>query len=50
MKIKYLQVFLYSNGTKVFVKGYWKGTLRNLKQNIDKGRNRIIVLPEGGTI
>ncbi len=40
----------YSNGTKVFVKGYWKGTLRNLKQNIDKGRNRIIVLPEGGTI
>ena len=40
----------YANGNKVFIKGYWKGVLRELKRNIDDGRDRQIVLPEGGSI
>ena len=40
----------YANGSKVFIKGYWKGVFRELKRNIDDGRDRQIVLPEGGSI
>ncbi len=40
----------YTSGNKVFVKGYWKGALRELKRNIDDGRDRVVVLPEGGTV
>ena len=38
----------YQDGKKVFIKGYWKGVLRHLKQNLDEGRDRIINVPEGG--
>lgn len=30
----------YKNGHKVFIKGYWKGALREMKQNLDEGRKR----------
>lgn len=32
----------YQNGRKTFVHGYWKGPLRELKKNLDSGRERII--------
>ncbi len=35
----------YGDGRKVFVKGYWKGALRNLKKNLDEGRDRDIAYP-----
>ena len=32
----------YKSGQKIFIRGYWKGLLRELKQNQDDGRERII--------
>ena len=32
----------YINGKQVFIQGYWKGEMRDLKCNLDKGRNRIV--------
>lgn len=32
----------YKSGKNTFISGYWKGPLRDLKRNIDAGRNRII--------
>ena len=32
----------YKSGKKIFVQGYWKGALRELKRNIDDGRERVI--------
>lgn len=32
----------YKNGSKRFIKGYWKGPLREAKQNFDDGRLRLI--------
>lgn len=32
----------YSNGTKKFIRGYWKGPLREVQRNLDEGRRRII--------
>lgn len=32
----------YSDGRKTFVNGYWKGPLREAKQNLDSTRKRII--------
>lgn len=32
----------YKNGKTVFVKGYWKGILRQARMNFDQGRERII--------
>lgn len=32
----------YKNGSKTFVHGYWKGPLRELKKNLDEGRERIL--------
>ncbi len=40
----------YQSGNRVFIKGYWKGILRDLKRNLDEGRDRIINIPEGGEI
>lgn len=31
----------YKNGKKVFIQGYWKGKLRNIKMNIDE-RERVV--------
>ena len=33
----------YKSGRKKFIKGYWKGPLRDAKRNLDEGRERIIV-------
>lgn len=33
-----------SNGNTVYVKGYWKGELRELERNIDTGRTRQIIV------
>lgn len=35
-----------SNGRTVYVRGHWKGELRDLERNLDDGRHREIVLPE----
>ena len=32
----------YKTGKKVFVKGYWKGPLRQLRKNLDEGRERLL--------
>lgn len=32
----------YQNGSKTWVNGYWKGPLRELKKNLDEGRERIL--------
>ena len=32
----------YQNGTRKFIKGYWKGPLREMKRNFDGGRLREI--------
>lgn len=32
----------YTGGKKVFIQGYWKGALRELKKNMDDGRERVI--------
>lgn len=32
----------YRSGARKFIKGYWKGPLREIKRNLDDGRNRII--------
>lgn len=32
----------YKNGSKVFIKGYWKGALKHLKKNLDDTRERLI--------
>ena len=32
----------YQNGRKVWINGYWKGPLRELKKNLDEGRERIL--------
>ena len=34
----------YKNGTRKFIKGYWKGPLRETKRNTDGGRIRELVL------
>ncbi len=40
----------YKNGKKTFIQGYWKGPLREMKQNLDTGRDRkIISISEGET-
>ena len=36
----------YANGNKVFIQGYWKGALREMKRNMDSGRDRELVLSE----
>ena len=31
-----------ASGKKVFIQGYWKGEMRHLQKNLDKGRIRIV--------
>lgn len=32
----------YKSGKKIFINGYWKGPMRHMKKNLDKGRERKI--------
>ena len=34
----------YKDGHTVFIKGYWKGALREMHQNVDEGRDRTIAV------
>lgn len=34
------------SGNVIYIKGYWKGELRDLKRNVDSGRIREIAIPE----
>ena len=34
----------FKDGSATYINGYWKGELRHLKRNIDKGRNRKVVV------
>lgn len=37
----------YKNGKSVYIKGYWKGELRELERNLDKGRHRKLAIEKG---
>lgn len=36
----------YKNGTRKFIKGYWKGPLREMKRSLDGGRIRQLAIQE----